>query len=140
MRSATVGVATAATAAVGLGGATLLEGRHDQRRHGARVVVVRKQSYDGLESTVYDGLRAIGATDFGGKTVLLKPNLVEFDPAAAINTDPRLVAATVLAARRLGAARIVVGEGPDTDATPITWWPSGLYDAAQSGRRERSST
>jgi len=43
---------------------------------------------------------------------VLKPNLVEFDPATTINTDPRLVAATVLAMRRLGAASVTVAEGP----------------------------
>ena len=47
-----------------------------------------------------------------GKRVLIKPNLVEFDRAAAINTDVRLVAAVVELARSLGAAEIRIGEGP----------------------------
>ncbi|HJQ72237.1 MAG TPA: DUF362 domain-containing protein, partial [Actinomycetota bacterium] len=42
----------------------------------------------------------------------VKPNLVEFDPTTAINTEPRLIAATVLALRRLGAASVRVGEAP----------------------------
>jgi uncharacterized protein (DUF362 family) len=73
--------------------------------------VVRASSYENLEATVLDGLRAVGA-ELAGRSVLLKPNLVEYDPSTAINTDPRLVAATVLAARRLGARSVVVGEGP----------------------------
>jgi uncharacterized protein (DUF362 family) len=78
----------------------------------ARVAVLRADTYDAaLEAIVADGLRAIGA-DVRGARVLLKPNLVEFDPGTTINTDPRLVAATVLAMRRLGAADVVVGEGP----------------------------
>jgi uncharacterized protein (DUF362 family) len=78
----------------------------------ARVAVVKAAGYDaGLEQTVIDGLRAVG-TDVRGAKVLVKPNLVEFDPLTAINTDPRLVAAAVLALRRLGAAEVVVGEGP----------------------------
>lgn len=78
----------------------------------ARVAVLGATSYEGaLESTVLDGLRAIGA-DVHGAHVLLKPNLVEFDPTTAINTEPRLIAATVLAFRRLGAASVRVAEGP----------------------------
>jgi uncharacterized protein (DUF362 family) len=78
----------------------------------ARTAVVRADRYDGpLEQTVLDGLRAIGA-DVRGADVVLKPNLVEFDPTTAINTEPRLIAATVLALRRAGAASVRVGEGP----------------------------
>jgi uncharacterized protein (DUF362 family) len=77
----------------------------------ARVAVLRASGYDDLEGIVLDGLRAVDA-ELSGRSVLLKPNLVEFDASTAINTDPRLVAATVLAARRLGARSVVVGEGP----------------------------
>jgi uncharacterized protein (DUF362 family) len=78
----------------------------------SRVAVMKASSYDvGLEAIVIDGLQAVGA-DVAGKTVVLKPNFVEYDPGAAINTDPRLVAATVLAMRRLGAAKVTVAEGP----------------------------
>jgi uncharacterized protein (DUF362 family) len=76
-----------------------------------RVAVVRQTSYEGLEPVVEDGLRAVGV-DVAGASVLLKPNLVEYDASTAINTDPRLVAATVLAMRRLGARSVTVGEGP----------------------------
>ena len=69
-----------------------------------KVLVARVDSYDGdLETTVEDGLREVGAS-LAGRSVLLKPNLVEYDPGTVINTDPRLVAATVLAVRRLGAS------------------------------------
>jgi uncharacterized protein (DUF362 family) len=78
----------------------------------ARVAVLTASDYEGpLETTVLEGLRAIGA-DVRGADVLLKPNLVEFDPTTAINTDPRLIAASVLALRRLGASSVRVGEGP----------------------------
>jgi uncharacterized protein (DUF362 family) len=49
--------------------------------------------------------------DVRGRSVLLKPNIVEFDPAAAINTDPRLVAATAAVMRSAGARQVTVGEG-----------------------------
>jgi uncharacterized protein (DUF362 family) len=47
-----------------------------------------------------------------GKRVLLKPNLVEYDPQTPINTDPRFVAAAVELFRKLGAAEVRIGEGP----------------------------
>ena len=75
------------------------------------VAVLRAAGYDAdLEGTVKDALRLLDV-DVRGKTILLKPNIVEFDPGAAINTDPRLVAATVAAMRSMGARSVTVGEG-----------------------------
>jgi uncharacterized protein (DUF362 family) len=77
-----------------------------------RVLVAPVAAYDAdLESEVEQGLRGVGA-DLRGRSVLIKPNLVEYDRGSVINTDPRLVAATVLAVRRLGAAAVTVAEGP----------------------------
>jgi uncharacterized protein (DUF362 family) len=47
-----------------------------------------------------------------GKTVVLKPNFVEYDHAGVINTHPAVVAGAIDAFKRLGARRVVVGEGP----------------------------
>jgi uncharacterized protein (DUF362 family) len=47
-----------------------------------------------------------------GKRVVLKPNLVEFDPSTAINTNAVLVAAAVEAFRSLGASSVQIAEGP----------------------------
>jgi len=46
-----------------------------------------------------------------GKRVLLKPNLVEFEPDSPINTHPVLVHAAVEAFRAFGAD-VAIGEGP----------------------------
>jgi uncharacterized protein (DUF362 family) len=46
-----------------------------------------------------------------GKRVLLKPNLVEFEPDSPINTHPLLVHAALEAFRQLGA-EVRIGEGP----------------------------
>jgi uncharacterized protein (DUF362 family) len=46
-----------------------------------------------------------------GKRVLLKPNLVEFEPDSPINTHPMLVHAALEAFRELGAD-VFIGEGP----------------------------
>ncbi len=47
-----------------------------------------------------------------GKRVLLKPNLVEFDPRTSINTHPKLVHAALEAFRAAGAAEVRIAEGP----------------------------
>lgn len=64
-----------------------------------------------LVRPILDGAAACGL-NVKGKRVLLKPNLVEFDPATAINTDARLIAAAYEAMHRLGAAEVLIGEGP----------------------------
>jgi uncharacterized protein (DUF362 family) len=50
--------------------------------------------------------------DVQGKRVLLKPNFVEFDSSTSINTDVSVVAAAVELFERLGAAEVLIGEGP----------------------------
>ncbi|HEX4136284.1 MAG TPA: DUF362 domain-containing protein [Bryobacteraceae bacterium] len=47
-----------------------------------------------------------------GKRVVLKPNLVEFDPHTTINTHPIVVHAAYEAFRKLGAAEVRIAEGP----------------------------
>ncbi len=47
-----------------------------------------------------------------GKRIVLKPNLVEFDPNTAINTHPMVVHAAFEAFRKLGAAEVKIAEGP----------------------------
>lgn len=55
-----------------------------------------------------------------GKTVLLKPNLVQADPDLVINTHPAVIAAARESFLSLGASRVLIGEGPgherDTEA------------------------
>ena len=47
-----------------------------------------------------------------GKTILVKPNLVEYIPGAEVNTNPLLVGAAAGAFLALGAKAVVVAEGP----------------------------
>lgn len=64
-----------------------------------------------LADIVGRGLRELGV-DPRGKRILLKPNLVEYEPGTAINTHPALVAGAAAALLRAGASRVTVGEGP----------------------------
>ncbi len=66
-----------------------------------------------LAAVIEAGLRELPRFDVAGKTVLLKPNLVETTASdRPINTHPAVVVAAAEAMRRAGAARVVVGDGP----------------------------
>jgi len=49
------------------------------------------------------------------KTVLLKPNLVGLDPQGVVNTHPMVIAATRESFLKMGAARVLIGDGPAMD-------------------------
>jgi uncharacterized protein (DUF362 family) len=63
-----------------------------------------------LEGLLLDGLKLF-PIDVRGRSVLLKPNLVENLPGP-VNTNPALIGAAARCFLRLGASRVVVGEGP----------------------------
>ena len=64
-----------------------------------------------LADVIVRGMRELGV-NAAGKRVLLKPNLVEYEPGSAINTHPAVIVGAAIAMRRAGAAEVVVGEGP----------------------------
>jgi len=77
----------------------------------AEVTIVRAPAYD---QSLYDTMRRLvaeQAPDVRGRTVVLKPNLVEFEPGSSINTHPLLVHATFEAFRARGA-NVRIAEGP----------------------------
>lgn len=76
------------------------------------VAVVKAQSYaEDLVRPMLEGIEACGL-NVRGKSILLKPNLVEFESSTAINTDAAVLAAAYEVFHRLGAASVVIGEGP----------------------------
>jgi uncharacterized protein (DUF362 family) len=84
----------------------------DRRMPRSRVAIIHQDSYaDRLDQTLMDGLRLFDS-DLSGKTVLLKPNLVESIPGSEVNTNPRLVGAAATGFLTLGAKTVLVGEGP----------------------------
>lgn len=85
----------------------------------SRVAILESLNYQSdLLAPIRDGIKAFGLT-VTGKRVLLKPNLVEYERDAVINTHPAVIGAAMEAFLRLGAKEVIVGEGPghrrDTD-------------------------
>jgi uncharacterized protein (DUF362 family) len=69
-------------------------------------------SYDvDFADLITRGFRELNV-DLRDRRVLLKPNIVEYEPGTAINTHAHVVAGAAIACRRAGAADVVVGEGP----------------------------
>lgn len=84
----------------------------DRRRPKSRVAILHQSAYDNtLDARLIDGLRLFNL-DIRGKTVLLKPNLVEYITGAEVNTNPGLVGAAATAFLTLGAQNVIVAEGP----------------------------
>ena len=78
----------------------------------AEVSIVRAEAYD---QRLYDTVRRTLADhrlDVRGRNVVLKPNLVEFEPGTCINTNPVLVHAAYEAFLALGAESVRIAEGP----------------------------
>jgi len=101
----------------------------NRRQTRSRVAIVRAESYShNLESILDSGLELFHL-DVHGKTVLLKPNLVDYIPGNHINTHPLLVSAAVDCFRRLGAKNLLVGEGPGHQRdTELVLLESGFTD------------
>jgi uncharacterized protein (DUF362 family) len=95
----------------------------------SRVAILEAESYShNLESILYSGLNLF-RLNIRGKTVLLKPNLVDYISGNHINTHPLLVAAAVECFRRLGAKTVLVGEGPGHQRdTELVLLESGFSD------------
>jgi uncharacterized protein (DUF362 family) len=97
----------AAAAAAGLAGCSQV-----RRMEPSRVSIVRAPEYD---QSIYATVRRMledHRLDVRGRTVLLKPNLVEFEPESPINTHPLLVHAAYEGFLALGASNVRIAEGP----------------------------
>ena len=108
-------------AVAGLAGATALSSCARKPRPGSepRVAIIRAAGYT---QDLYGKVRRLveqSGLDVRGKRVVVKPNLVEFDPGTSINTNPLLVHAVVEAFRGLGASDVRIAEGPGHRR--VTW-------------------
>jgi len=84
----------------------------DLRPKRSRVAILSANKYsDTLDDVVYEGLRLFNL-EVRGKSVLLKPNIVEYIPGRPVNTDSQLIGAAAESFLRLGAGSVTVAEGP----------------------------
>jgi uncharacterized protein (DUF362 family) len=101
-----------AASAAAAGAAGLASCHRERHPVAARVSIVRAPAYD---QRLYEAVRRLleeHQVDVRGRHVVLKPNLVEFEPESSINTHPLLVHAALEAFRSRGAASVQIAEGP----------------------------
>ena len=105
--------------------------KYDRIRRPARsrVAIVQAEGYsERLEQALMSALPLFDL-NVCGKTVLLKPNLVDFVPGVDINTNAVLVSSVAECLRRLGARSVTVAEGPGhLRDTQLLLFESGYRD------------
>jgi uncharacterized protein (DUF362 family) len=85
------------------------------QRPPSHVAIRRAASYDeDLALLIHETLLEFNLP-VKGKSVLLKPNLVGLDPLGVRNTHPVVIAAARESFLRLGAAQVLIGDGPAMD-------------------------
>jgi uncharacterized protein (DUF362 family) len=100
-----------------------------RKKASSRVAVLGAKTYDQpLKDVILRGIKLCGL-QVAGKRIVLKPNLVEFDPKGVINTNPAVIEAAIDAFQTLGAATVSVAEGPGHRRdNEYLLSASGLYD------------
>ena len=93
-------------------GAAVLAGCERRPGKTAPVSIYLAAGYSGDLYALVRRIIAENRLDVRGKRVVLKPNLVEFDEASVINTNPKLVHAALEGFRAAGAADVRIAEGP----------------------------
>jgi uncharacterized protein (DUF362 family) len=101
----------------------------------SRVAILEAKSYQtSLKDIINRGVHLL-KLDVKGKRIVLKPNLVEFDPAGVINTHPAVIEAAIDSFRSLGAREVVVAEGPGHRRdSEYLLTASGIYDVIKEHR------
>jgi len=84
----------------------------DRRQKRSRVAILNVDHYSPKLDNILEAALQLFPIDVVGKTVALKPNLVDYLPGDAINTHRSLVLAAVECFRRRGATSVVIAEGP----------------------------
>lgn len=107
----------------------------DRRPALSRVAILNQRDYgDGLAGQLRRGIALFGSK-LKEKRVLLKPNLVEVDPGVEISTRREVIGAAIDAFQSLGAAEVLVGEGPGHQRdTQLVLIESGLEEELRRRR------
>jgi uncharacterized protein (DUF362 family) len=101
----------------------------------SQVAILAAGTYQAsLEDVIRRGIHLF-KLDVKGKRILLKPNLVEFDPKGVINTHPAVIEAAIGSFKSLGAREVVIAEGPGHRRdTEYLLTASGIYDVINEHR------
>jgi len=101
----------------------------------SRVAILGADSYQApLEEIIRRGINLF-KLDLKNKRIVLKPNLVEFDPKGVINTHPAVIEAAVTSFRSLGVREVVIAEGPGHRRdSEYLLTASGIYDVINQHR------
>jgi uncharacterized protein (DUF362 family) len=84
----------------------------DRRPKRSQVAILKVERYSLEIEKILEAALRLFPVDVLGKTVVLKPNLVDYLPGDAINTHPILIVAAAECFRRCGAKSVLVAEGP----------------------------
>lgn len=99
------------------------------------VVILPAPRYDvDFSDVIGRGLHELGL-DLRDRRIVLKPNMVEYEPGTVINTHPNVITGAAIALRRAGARTVVVAEGPGhrRDIEYLTT-STGLFDHLREER------
>ncbi len=77
-----------------------------------RVSIISAPSYNNDLTDIIRRILCDHHVAVAAKRIVLKPNLVEFNADAPINTNPLLVSAAIEAFYSLGASSVIIAEGP----------------------------
>ena len=101
----------------------------------SKVAILAADHYGkSLRDIIQRGLKLCDLT-VRDKRVVLKPNLVEFDPNGVINTHPAVIEAAVDAFKTLGVREVIIAEGPGHRRdNEYLLSASGLYDVIDEHR------
>lgn len=133
-------VLRAAAAGLVIGtGLLVIPKRYFRLRQQAQTFVAKVDDYQlDISGTLSRGLMELGVSrnEIQGKRILLKPNLVETaSDAPHINTHPLVLRGVIEAFLRLGAATVMVAEGPGHRRdTLAVYEESGLADVLTEDR------
>ena len=102
----------------------------DRRPKRSRVAILDVDQCSPKLENILEAALQLFPIDVASKTVVLKPNLVDYLPGDAINTHPSLVLAAAECFRRLGAKSVLVAEGPGHQCdTQLVLSQSGYQDS-----------
>jgi uncharacterized protein (DUF362 family) len=101
----------------------------------SRVAIFEARSYQASLADIIRRGILLFKLDVKGKRIVLKPNLVEFDPRGVVNTHPAVIEAAIGSFRSLGAREVVVAEGPGHRRdSEYLLTASGIYDVINQHR------